>query len=778
MSQIVIWSLFIAGSAAVALAVDAAEEANQPSLIVIPADPTPVERHAAEELARYIGLMTTRALPIVGEDQPRPDGRALVVGRTRSNLALHDPETWPRDTIHLGYGPGDVAVLGQGPQGTLFAAYALLRDQGCRWYMPDNAVEDVVPGRAHLVLPDVPHHHTPSFLERGWHPHPASPGTWRVHYHDWAVRNNLNTFRGAPTFDYGPQRGHGLEIRGGHTLCALIPSGDFPLTAETFEAHPDWYPLADGRRVTQYSDGRPVQACLANPAVVEEVARKAVAYFREHPDCHRFSVSHADEPTWWCECDACRAMDGPHSTWQANDRYDAYGVRSKAGPGPMSDRWVKFVNQVARIVGRSMPDRFISFFAYGSTVAPPRGDGWHLEPNLLVEFAHGDGACLLHAEDDPDCPPNAAMNRWLSGWASRGNPIVFYDYPPNGGNFDIPAGFVRRYQPLIQWTRRTGVTGWGGEGQGSWAGSGIWQYVKARLLWDADADVDALVAEFCRDLYGPAAATMARFYAALEEHQMALPGHPVWGAWLTRLPPEALVHLYDLLVEAADRADSPRTRRHVTMVRVTMNALIMAWLEAESNAPRSAALPFSYAGVRAEAVGWLEQYEIPVTDAWRDRVVASAYRPPLAALRGTTLVALADGWRFRLDPADEGGAAGWQAIQDTAAAPWRDIRVDRYWTEQAIDYHGVAWYVNTVAVPDGARGRLWLLFGMIDGDAEIWLDGRSVGALSGDPWDKPKAFDVTAYVKPGAPARIAVRVAKDRYAAGINGFVRLVADDQ
>ena len=760
---------------------------HQLSMIVLPNKPTPAEEHAAEELARFIERMTGKRLPVLSEDErgrAKNPGRGLIVGRTESNLAAHDVDHWPRDTIYIGYGrpaegAGDIPIIGQGSQGTLFAAYEFLRDQGCRWYAPDYVWPDdqFVPRRAALDLNREPVKHTPSFVERGWHPAPVAPHVWQAHMNDWAVRNGLNTFRPSTTFDYGASRGHGLQLRGGHTIWVLVPSADHELARQTFDEHPQWYPLVNGKRVMQYTDGRPVQACLSNPQVVEHVARLVSAYFREHPACWRFSVSPSDEPTWWCECDACIAMDGPGSTWRANDRYDAYGLRSPTGPGPMSTRWVTFVNQVARLVARDWPDKYVSFYAYGSTVAPPRDAGWKLEPNLLIEFAHGDGWCIKHDLLDPDCPPNASMHQWLSGWAETGNPTLFYDYPPNGSRFDVPSGVTRRYKSLLSYTKEAGVTGWAGENQGSWAGAGLLQSLKARLLWDIETDVDRFIGEYCSDVYGPAAAAMRTYYDELERRIDEVPGHAVWGSWATKLSPQALVQLSEHLDKAKGQDLGDFEQRNVAMVRVAFHALVMAWLEETDNAPRASALPWDYDQVRAGAQRLLKRHAIPVTDRWRDQVSENRYSPPFAALGGETVLELADGWRLRLDPDDEGLDARWHAHPPIDDGQWRDVRVDRYWTEQGLDYHGAAWYATTFLAPAKSIGRMWLLFGMIDGDAQIWVNGRSVGTMSGDPWDKPKAVDITGSVEPGDRSQLVVRVYKQLYAAGNNGFVRITASE-
>jgi hypothetical protein len=739
--------------------------------VVIPESALPVENHAAAELSRYIGKMTGWKVPTVVEGSESATGNALIVGRTASNLKNHNPDDWPRDTIYIGYGSGDVAIIGQGSQGTLFAAYEFLRDQGCRWYVPDNVDEETVPKRKQLKLTGKPKKYTPSFYTRGWSLPIASPGTWRVHYYDWIARNQLNTPGAGNSDDFGAERGHGLKERGGHTLCALIDSGDFPKTRETFADHPEWYPLVNGKRVTEYTDARPVQACLSNPQVVQRIADQVIAYLKKHPEHWRFSVSPSDEPTFWCECEPCKATDGPDSQWQANQMLDAYGLRSPSGYGPMSRRYIHFINRVARIVGEACTDRFVSFYAYGSTVAPPEDD-WTLESNIVVEYAYGDGLCLNHPITDASCKNNSAAHRWMTGWMNKGNPLLFYDYPPGGSNFDIPSGFTRSYQRLIRYSHEKGVTGWGGEGQGSWAGSGLWQYIKARLLWNVQENVDDLIDDFCRDMYGPAAALMKDYYYTFDDELQKLPGHFPWGGWANVVERETMNRLGNMLDKAQARADTKRYRSNVAMMQVAFKTLILARLEA--NIDTQSGSRKRYRRVRQEILDLLENYHIPITDRWRDRLAKLPYRVPFEAVNGTPLIDFPATWKFRTDPHDEGMEKQWHQSQQVPDANWQDISTEDYWTSQGITYHGVAWYTHRFTPPKASSGSLWLLFGMIDGDAEIWVDGKSAGKLPADPWDKPKAVEVTSLLSPDRDSRVVVRVKKENFAAGIAGSVKLV----
>ena len=240
--------------------------------IVLPDRETAAERHAANELVANIVLMTGRSVSVIKESSAAGNdsgGRTISLGRTRSNLTRQDPDSWPTDTIFIGYGEGDITILGQGSQGTLFAAFEFLRDQGCRWYMPVTyhklEVGRHIPKRATLKLSGKPKKHSPSFPDRGWHMTSGMPGP---HFRDWATRNGVNALTTGDTCILYPESlGRGREKQTGHTLAWFVPSGVESSTLDKvktrFNSDPDWYPLVGGKRTWKYRDGRRVQACLS-----------------------------------------------------------------------------------------------------------------------------------------------------------------------------------------------------------------------------------------------------------------------------------------------------------------------------------------------------------------------------------------------------------------------------------------------------------------------------------------------------------------------------------
>jgi len=762
-------------SAAASAESPSAQFRGQPTCIVVPNSPTPAEEQAFNDLSTYIAQLTGRKLPHVGESRPRPEGRALVVGKTQSNVASLHPETWAPDTIYIGYGDPDIAIVGEGDQGTLFAVCEFLRDQGCRWYWPGGGGE-FIPRIDTLTLKAESHRYTPSFDRRGWSPMRGPQEYWKPgqYYYPWAVRNMLNGFCPATAVAYPPRYGYGTYDRMGHTIPGLIPSGDYQ-KGEVFAEHPGWYPKIDGKRVWQRENGGTVQACFSNPEVTREIARRIIEWFDINTRCELFVIGNGDSNDH-CECEDCLVMDGPHSTWKKNDRFDASGARSKSGPSPMSTRMMELGNRVARIVAKKYPGKYVGIMAYGSTVAPPRGDDWKLEPNMMVSFTTCDGVCYTHDPQDPTCRVNRLNDEWIRGWSKDGNPVILYTYPPGSTRFqDVPVGHTHVTKRFVEYAKGVKVLGWSGEGDASWMGSGVWQSLKARLLWDIDTDVDAFVEEYCRYVYGPAALTMKAFYDLIDHAIQHDLDHSIYGSWVGALPPDALTELDERIRQAEREAvdGEPRDVRNVAAMRVAMNSLLALALELNASNAEYAALFQRYDGIRDDTLGLVKQYDIPLTGPMRNRF-SRGYRPPFEALSGQKVASLPMIWRFRTDPGEKGLAEDWNDSPNSDGAEWHDIRVDESWTTQGYNYHGTAWYAVTLHVPPDVDGPLWLLFDGMDGDAKIWVDGQSVGELPLHPWDGPKSLDISKFTEPAHEHQLVVRVNKMMFAAGIFKPVHLV----
>lgn len=127
-------------------------------------------------------------------------------------------------------------------------------------------------------------------------------------------------------------------------------------------------------------------------------------------------------------------------------------------------------------------------------------------------------------------------------------------------------------------------------------------------------------------------------------------------------------------------------------------------------------------------------------------------------------------WGFRTDPEDAGLREGW--FNQGGDDPWERIRVDSPWTEQGHQYHGVAWYRLRFTLPDQLWPgvRLDLLFGAIDGYAQVYLDGLKIAEERVSPRvmsHRPFFAPIPETVRPGQSCDLVVRVAKDVGHAGL-----------
>jgi hypothetical protein len=158
----------------------------------------------------------------------------------------------------------------------------------------------------------------------------------------------------------------------------------------------------------------------------------------------------------------------------------------------------------------------------------------------------------------------------------------------------------------------------------------------------------------------------------------------------------------------------------------------------------------------------------------------------VAAAAQSEPVDLSGPWQFRVDADDRGMAEKWYASE--IAFP-RTLQVPGAWNAQGVTfetpaqlerylnskpreqlagpvadteklfhvYPGPGWYRRTVRIPEQWRGkRVWLQFGGVHRNADVWINGRPLGTHTG--YVVPFKYDVTQCVEPGREARITVRV--------------------
>lgn len=144
------------------------------------------------------------------------------------------------------------------------------------------------------------------------------------------------------------------------------------------------------------------------------------------------------------------------------------------------------------------------------------------------------------------------------------------------------------------------------------------------------------------------------------------------------------------------------------------------------------------------------------------------------ATPGTTIV---DGWEWWKDPSKKGEGRGfWKA--GFSDSKWHPMSIGQFWEEQGEPaYDGCAWYRVTFTPPAVQAGKqMFLVFGAVDEQAWVWLNGKQVGSHDKGPngWMEPFAVDVTGAIKPGEPNVLAVKVIDTVGAGGIWKSVKVM----
>lgn len=358
-------------------------------------------------------------------------------------------------------------------KGSVNAVCGFLRELGVRWYMPGELGE-IVPKMASIALPEVDKTVNPAFFLRKFSfnkygLHRAQPEVF------WSLRLGANE-------PFGFNLYHGQR--------------EVTRPAETRRQHPDYLALYNGKRDVVEKTGNP---CLSSEGLFQE----NLAYARLMFDMYNLpaiSVWPDDGFTLICECEKCEGKDDPERGRQ----------------GVLSNYVWGFTERLARELYKTHPDRLIIGGAYSTYYLPPDNiEGF--SPNVAVHIVNA--RRRYHRGDEHEREKRQVVRQWAG--LTGGKVIAFMNY---GGAANTPHLFaedIKAYQDLI-----IGEDMWGPYERGTLATIGFTHlnyYVCARLWWDPDTDIDALLDEYYQNFYGPAAKQMEAFidFYEVEQKNMA-----------------------------------------------------------------------------------------------------------------------------------------------------------------------------------------------------------------------------------------------------------------
>ena len=436
---------------------------------------------AASELREYIEKATGVSLPVIKKARPPAYPYISLGVNVASTAADIDAAAIPLEGYQIATRGKNIFILGVDTpdgkkttyggtsDGTLNGVYTFLEEfAGVRWLMPGE-VGEYVPHRDALDIPQIDRVDKPGFPSR------------KLEY----VQNDNPLVK---QWLRRQKQGHSIAYFHGHNWVETMP-------ADLFKTHPEWFAMIGGVRSAPV--GR-YKFETTNKELVQDFSDRVIDTLRKNPQFYSFSISPSDGDNWSTSPESLVLYDK-----------DPHGALS------MTRLVLDFYNNVARNVGRKMPNRVVCGYVYSSYQYPPSTGIPKLEPSLCLvvapTFSYGYGLYRPEARAD--------FEKIMKAWSRSTANLGYYDLPvtfqqtlgaPNPPGIEI-LKFI--YPRLASYGAKEvyiyGVSGWG---QGA-----ITNYLLANLNWNPKTNVDDLAKEFYTLAYGPKAGpVMAQFYGLLD----------------------------------------------------------------------------------------------------------------------------------------------------------------------------------------------------------------------------------------------------------------------
>jgi hypothetical protein len=515
--------------------------------IVLSEEASLSEQHAARELQKFLAEISGAELPIIGADAT-PERNAWILQRYGTSgekmIVLGDGKKLrslnvPVDLADLGddgfvikaAGP-HLVIAGGRRRGTMYGVYTFLEEVlGCRWF---SAKVSSIPTEPSITLGALDIVQKPDFEYR-------DPFYQDSFDSNWAARNKSNGTRARLDETRGGRLAYYPFV---HTFSRLLPPEEY------LEEHPEYYSLVNGERkaVGQYD----WQLCLSHPDVVRIATEKVLSWIQEKPDATLYSVSQNDGFRGNCECEKCKSID--------------------AEEGSPAGLILRFVNAIAIEVEKKYPDALISTVAYTYGEKAPKITRPHRNVRIRLATIH---ICHAHPLDQCSYMRNVEALDNLNAWAQLGSQLYVWHYCTTFNNYLLPYPNLDEMVGDIRLYKASGVKGI--LAQGNFHGPGglmpeLQAYLAVKLLWNAELDEKALIADFLNGYFGKGGKPLGEFLDLLHDKVRDGKLHvfhwdPVDAAFLS---PEILAAGERLFDEAEKLADNPEVLVRVRRARLSL----------------------------------------------------------------------------------------------------------------------------------------------------------------------------------------------------------------
>ena len=284
-----------------------------------------------------------------------------------------------------------------------------------------------------------------------------------------------------------------------HNFFNAIPLKEYK------SAHPNWF-SPDGSQpcLTRDKDG-----------LATEMAGKVKAVLAANPSATFVMIGQQDNDKW-CTCATCKSV------------ISQYG-------GYNSATYILFMNAVSDklqpyLIESGRTDVKLGMFAYHKTQDAPVTtvggkvsliDGMKLNSNVCVVYAPIEANYYVSFNDEV----NASVKKNIEGWGLVADNVLYWTYMENFGYYQLifdNFGSMQENLQLLHKHNGMWLYNLGQFNNGNSTGFSRYKaYLNAKLMWNVNADVNALTDDFFKNYFGVASADMRKFfneYRAMTKH--------------------------------------------------------------------------------------------------------------------------------------------------------------------------------------------------------------------------------------------------------------------
>lgn len=240
------------------------------------------------------------------------------------------------------------------------------------------------------------------------------------------------------------------------------------------KTNPEFYPVIGGKRYIPNTDkAGSWQPTFTEPSLLQHVVKYADEKFTANPDLKSISLT-LNDGGGYSELD----MKDGIKDWRKN--------------------YFTFINSAAREIAKKWPDKYVAILSYGEAKEAP---DFKLEDNVIL--------FIFSYQGNPD--------EVVQAWKGKVRHFGVYQWL-YGAGWVIPNHWPHAIRDYLKYIQSLGGLAFKGEANVAWAQEGAKMWVLSNLLWNTDADVDALLNDYFEHCYGKEAApAMAEYFARAEK---------------------------------------------------------------------------------------------------------------------------------------------------------------------------------------------------------------------------------------------------------------------